>query len=259
MNKKPNRILQLCRWELETTYRFPIFELLLGVSGFLLLTSPPLYSMATPPQLVASAIAHLGALTDQWLFVFFLLFTIPLATSIAGAFETGELRVLLSAPVRRGELLATKILVNLLLLSGILGIFVGFRIALEFPGTVLLASHVAFLLVGFLLLMMGLRVLIICATTTFFAVLTKNSKITLFASPVFLILLTLAASLLPAPFNSFVNTGQSGMVLIAFLDLLFSETPILSQLISGQVLFNLAISSILLTAAIIYFYFMDVN
>lgn len=231
----------------------------MGVTCFLLLTSPPLYIAALPPELVASAVAYFGSLMDQWLFVFFMLFTIPLATSIGGAFETGELRVLLSAPIRRGELLVTKVIINLLVLSGILGLLLGIRIALEFPGAVLLTSSEAIILLGVLVLMMVLRVLIICSTTTFFAVITKNSKVTLFASLGFLLLLTLSASVLPTPFHSFINTGQTGLVLIALLELFFSETPSLTILIPGQILFNLAASFTLLAAAAIYFQYMDVN
>jgi ABC-type transport system involved in multi-copper enzyme maturation permease subunit len=245
--RKKHRLLDLIHWELETTYRVPLFELVLGLTVLLVMTSPPLYVRGTSAESATAAMTLLATTLDSWLFLYFVAYAVPVAISLGGMFETGEVRILLSYPFRRFELVGTKVVANLLVLSGIAIAPVLVRVVLEFS-PVMLAYPQVLLALGLLLLVLGLRVFLIVSVTAFFAVLSRNSKIAIFAAFGLLFLIMIVTSLLPRPFSFFVSIGQAGLVLLSFNSWLWGETPPNPFEFPGPLLF-LAITSVVLLLA----------
>ncbi len=253
-----NRIIELVRWELETTYRAPILEILLGLSVLLVFISPPIYLQSLYRQSLTSGLAFLGSSLDLWQFLFFVAYSIPLAASLGSIFETGEIRFQLSNPVRRLEMIIVKVGVNLLVLSLLICAPVILRVALEIPMSFLFYSE-AWMTFLLLILLLVLRVLLICAVTTFFAILFKNGKTAIFCTFSFLFLLMLFSSLLPIPITYLLNSGQVGIVLLSFITWLWAETPPTVFEFPGPLLFITIFSISLLIIASLYFQIMDVK
>jgi len=256
--RKKYRLLELIRWELETTYRIPLFELVLGLTVLLVMTSPPLYTRGVSVESATAAVALFATTLDSWLFLYFVAYSVPLAISLGGIFETGEVRILLSYPFRRFELVGTKVAANLLVLSGTAIAPVVLRVALEFS-PVALAYPQVLLALALLLLALGLRVFLIVAVTAFFAVLSRNSKIAIFAAFGLLFVMMIVTSLLPRPFSFFVSIGQAGLVLLSFNNWLWGETLPNPFEFPGPLLFLAVTSVALLLAATLLFQSRDVT
>lgn len=252
------RFTELSKWEIENTFRPPMAEILLGLIILLTATSPPLYVRSVSVESLTGAVAFIGSLLDNWLFIYFFVFSVPLAISIGGVFETGEIRVLLSYPIKRWEILISKLVVNSVVLFLMSTIPVSFHLFLDIPITYLIIPEVqtSILLLFFSLY---LRILFVCTITTFFAVISRNSKIAIFASFTTLFLLAAFISLLPEPYSFFVNFGQIGLILIAFNGWLWSENPPSFFMFPGPILFLLFSSIVFLIIILLYFLHMDVT
>lgn len=163
--------LTIIKWEFENNYRFPIFESLLLVITFLIVGSGKVILIFRD---VKSLEIHIGSfvasILDTYTLFGILVLAVFLSNSFAGAIERDELKVLLSFPVSRIEVILVKSGLNFLVFFLIYSGLTCFAI--------MLLSPIIFLTPIFLILLIGLFSYFLFFTSIFLVVsiAVKNLK-----------------------------------------------------------------------------------
>jgi ABC-type transport system involved in multi-copper enzyme maturation permease subunit len=155
--------------EFEAYWSFPVFELVLFVSLLSILNMPfqPTFSLFRP-SVLNNGIYGLGIMLQM------LVIGVLMSRSFAGSLGRRETNVLLSYPVKRTTLLASKFLVNFLLFFGLLAFGVAvnsYLLGLSF------LEPAPYLLIG----VIGVQVFFLCSLSLFVALLLKSEVISIFA------------------------------------------------------------------------------
>ncbi len=214
--------LRLCVLEFEEYWRFPIFELVLLAAMLVLLNyeTNATYSLTTNSR-----------------FLLIMIVGVVVPRSLAGSINSGETTVYLSYPVKRGNLLAAKFLVNFVLIFGLFT----FAASLYIP--LIDYSLQGALMNAFILFV---QILFLCAAATAMSFLIKNETISAFAFILAFFGLEFSVASAQAPYKYF--SFQMGADVIRYYPLRFTFQDLAAALI-----LPLLLSGIFLLITFVYF------
>lgn len=189
------RFLKLIVWEFEEFLSFPILEFLIASIVFLVLFQP-----ITHYQFSTTWMNLKGSNSVLVIFVIFIAGTI-FSRSFAGSLDRGEIKMLLSYPIKRWELFLTKFITQIFVLSSAYLVIFSLNIPLmELSpfGPMFYASILGLLL----------HLMVVCTVATAISLLVKKETITVLVSTIFLFgLETIAGN------HSFLSgTGRSDII-----------------------------------------------
>ncbi len=244
--------LTILKWEFENNYRFPIFESIILIITILIVGSGKILLTFHDIQ---SSVIHVGLFVSSFLDTFMLLgilvLGVFLSNSFAGAFERGELKVLLSFPVSRIEIILFKCGLNFLVFFLVYAILTCCAIIFLSP-FVLLTPVFPILLLG-----LGLYFLFFTSIFLIVSIGVKNLK-TAFIINVFFCLLFFGIAPLFLRASGFLRSFMVSFVEWAWPSFTFSSSvqvpfmPVLLGIIS--------VTFVFLAFSVIYFsFFMDVS
>ena len=167
--KTNSMLAKLMILELEAYWSFPVFELVLFTSLLSILNRPfqPLRHQFNI-SILNGGIYGLGILLQ------ILIIGVLIPRSFAGSINRRETNVILSYPVKRTTLLASKILANFLLFFGLLSLGVLINAYLLGLSYFEPAPYV-------LIAIIGVQVLSLCGLSMFISLVLKNEVISIFA------------------------------------------------------------------------------
>ena len=243
--KIKSMLAKLMTLELEAYWSFPVFELVLFTSLLSILNRPfqPFSSHEFNVPLLNDGIYGLGILLQ------ILIIGVLIPRSFAGSINRRETNVILSYPVKRKTLLASKILTNFLLFFGLLSLGVLINTYLLGLSYFELAPYV-------LIAIIGIQVLFLCGLSIFISLLLKNEVISIFA----FLLIMLGLEFNPMAMSGFASNLtqiRSNDVMFQYLvGVLYGKNPGYTytfQDFSTALGFPLLIGLLLIVASFIYF------
>jgi ABC-type transport system involved in multi-copper enzyme maturation permease subunit len=239
---KYNSFYRLVLWELQEYLNFPILEILVGVA---------IYSVLNQPIVDISSSSgysnlHFGLET---IFFFMILSVGALVSRSFGAsISKGEIKTLLSYPLKRWQIFVSKFTA---LFAVLLCIYAGafsvqiYLLTLNFYEPMFYVSVLSF----------ALQLLLMCSVTTIIVLLVKSEVISIFAS----ILLLYGIENVVSPKSALSYTGRFDTLFGYFsvmthgtLPVPIMEEPTLNDVLLA-VSIPIAISALLLVIAVIYF------
>jgi ABC-type transport system involved in multi-copper enzyme maturation permease subunit len=245
MNKaKPKTFSQLVIWEIENCLNLPILSLVI-VSAIIAV----LVQSSSPPRGLTTSYMNLYDGTG----IIFLILTLVVCTlfshSFAGNFGRGELKRILSYPVKRWQVFLSKVTALNLIIFGAYASVYALNLYLNTPSLLEPMFYVS-------LFTMFLQLLFVCAVSVGISMLTKSELISIIVS--FLLLLGLDNA-----FDNrsiFSSSGRFRFIFGYFEQItrdgpynVSPDTPITFEQFTNSIAFPLLISIIVLAVAFIYF------
>lgn len=234
--------LKLMRWELEEYTAFPLLEVLIMVAIYSILTMP----LGEIDVAKSYSNLHWG-IERVFLFLIFGVGAV-FSHSFAGSFAKGEIKLLLSYPVKRWQLFLSKFTALFLVLFAVYGAVFSVQVYILSLSPFEPMFYVS--LLGLLL-----QLLFFCSITVTFSLITKNEIISILVS----ILLLYGLENIVSSGSYWSSTGQFRIIFGYFGYLTHGELP--TGLMMNPTLENLALaisiplalSAILLSASLLYF------
>jgi ABC-type transport system involved in multi-copper enzyme maturation permease subunit len=224
---------KIFRWELEESLSFPVFEFLVASTIFLILYRPiTVFSFSATWENL-----RLG-MNFVFLFLVFCLAAV-FSRSWAGSFSKGEIKLLLSYPIKRGELFIAKFLALFLVLS----LTFGTVFSINAPLLMLKPSEIVFYLSLATLL---LQILLVSSITTAISLITKNEIISILVST----LLFFGLEIIANDVNLLSANGRFGIILDYFTK---QNTSYGLQDVGAAFAVPLVTSAVVLSLSFIYF------
>lgn len=234
-----NRFFKLIVWEFEQFLNFPILEFLIASTVFLVLYQP-----ITHHQF--STIWENLHMNNSFLMIFIVFIACAVfSRSYAGTLDRGEIKMLLSYPIKRWELFSAKFVTQFFVLSAIyLAIF-----SLNIPllelnpfSPMLYASILGFLL----------HLLVVCSVTTAVSLLVKKETITVLVSAIPLF----GLETIGGKNSIFTGIGRSNIIFDFFKQsLVISSESVAFDDFVLAIGFPLVISAFLILISLTYFSF----
>ena len=170
------RFITLVKWEFKRSYRFPVLELIIAALTVQVVGVGEPSSSISLHFFPYEAVSYVAAVTDLSLITGMLFLTSLVSSSVAGAFENGEFRLLLSYPFSRLEVLSVKMFVSF-------SIFLSIHSAILFSLLAALAPS-ALYHPEFLLMLAGIALcqFFFTCLATFLSVISRSIKTSMIAS-----------------------------------------------------------------------------
>ncbi|HDQ06928.1 MAG TPA: hypothetical protein ENN36_09470 [Candidatus Bathyarchaeota archaeon] len=234
-----NRFFKLIVWEFEQFLNFPILEFLIASTLFLVLFQPITnHNFFTIWENLNRGNSFL---------VIFMIFIVcaVFSRSFAGTLDRGEIKMLLSYPIKRWELFSAKFITQFFVLSAIIFVIFSFNIPLMGlnPFNPMLYAS----LLGLLL-----HLLVVCSVTTTVSLLIKKETITILVSAIPLF----GLETIGGRDSFFTGIGRSNLIFDFFKQSIAigSESVAFGDFVLA-VAFPIVISAFLLLISLIYFSF----
>jgi len=234
-----NRFFKLIVWEFEEFLNFPILEFLIASTVFLVLFQPITH-------LPFSTIWENLNRSNSFLVIFIIFIACAVfSRSYAGTLDRGEIKTLLSYPIKRWELFSAKFITQFFVLSAIyLAIF-----SLNIP-LMGLSPFEPMLYASILGLL--LHLLVVCSVTTTVSLLIKKETITVLASAIPLF----GLETIGGNDSFFTGLGRSNVIFNFFKQsIAVSSESVAFEDFVLAVAFPIVISAVLLLVSLVYFSF----
>lgn len=234
-----NRFFKLVVWEFEQFLNFPILEFLIASTVFLVLFQPITHHNF-------STIWENLHMSNSFLVIFIIFIACAVfSRSFAGTLDRGEIKMLLSYPIKRWKLFSAKFVTQFFMLSAIyLAIF---SLNMPLMGLSPFEPMLYPPILGLLL-----HLLITCSVTTAVSLLVKKETITVLVSTIALF----GLETMGGRDSFFTGLGRSNIIFDFFKQsIVISSESVAFEDFALAVAFPLVISAFLLLISLIYFSF----
>lgn len=259
--KSKRKIKNLLLWEFEENFHFPILETLTFIAILFLIgfVSESMIYYEISGLIADTAVDNYVGLSLSGYTLISMFFTgFLFARSIAGKFSNGEMKTILSYPVRRIDLILSKFFANFIVL------YLLFSSILVFDA-VLTGFSVFSPLVGFTLLSFLVILLFLCSISMVISLFIKNEALSFFG---FLLLIYGLEYYVfsKEPYSTYFSISQGSINIAAYLlksyysgkVSLFSYITFRMFLLS--LLFQISVTIVLMLISFVYFvYFLEVD
>ena len=233
------RFVKLIVWEFEEFLNFPILEFLIASTVFLVLFQPITHYPF-------STIWENLNMSNSVLVIFMIFIACAIfSRSFAGTLDRGEIKMLLSYPIKRWELFSAKFITQFFVLSAVYLVIFSLNIplmGLSPFGPMLYASILGLLL----------HLLVVCSVTTAVSLLVKKETITVLVSAISLFGLETIGD----KSSFFTGIGRSDIIFNFFKQSIsISSETIAFNDFALAIAFPIVTSAFLLLISLIYFSF----